>query len=387
MANEIEDIFTADTEVKIDLSEALKTTEDNDNPEAGFDPEKPENPKDSSEGDVKKNKQIELPDDLTTLLNESGQSEPGASDTSDGNNPFEVVAQEYVSAGALSPEDVETVTKDVSSMSEFIQRVEERRKDSRVDKLTEDQKKYLDAVESGYDPTQFLNEKERRDQFKSISDEQISKQDEKLDNARKAVVVEYLTVAKNYSKDDAEALASSYNGEKLIEKAKEGRDGLVDHYETKWQNKIQESQQTKEQQKQQELDKVNQVVDTIKKQEKIFGYKITDPLREKMTEYATKNYGSDDKPQNFIQKQLEEDFIGTTNKLAFILAMTNGLTDMKPLMSKSATKASEALRKIVEGDEKKGATGGNSTTQDKSSVSSDYFKNNLEGIEEALNAF
>jgi hypothetical protein len=332
---------------------------------------------------------IELPEDFQSVLGQdnSGQSESGVSGQNvDDTKLFEVVAQEYVSAGTLSPDDVADVIKDVKTLGDFITKVEEKRKDSKLANLSEDQHKYLEAVESGYDPQLFLQEKDLRDRYKSITDAQLEKTDTSLDRPRKALVAEHLILVKNMSKEDALELVETYNQEKLIEKSKEARTSLAGFYEQKWQASVEKNQEALSQKEQQELEKVNKVIEAINTQEKVFGNSINDTIRTKMQEFATKNYGTKQEPINFLQKALKDDFVGTTTKLSYLLAMTNGLQNMNALVSKSATKATDAISQLIQGNNRKRATGGIDTTPNNNSGSG-YYKNLLPDIEAALNEF
>lgn len=379
-----------DTEFKIDLAAALNQDGDDAGSAASGNSNDDNNQVSESQNGNPKNifdlnldNQIEIPEDLTDLFSSKG--EPGASGNNDV-NPFEVVAQEYVEAGALSSDDVAEVIKDIKTMSEFIRRVEEKRQDSKINNLTEDQKKYLDAVEAGYDPQQFLSEKDRRDRYNSISEDRIKDKNTELDVPRKALVVEALTLVKNYSPEDAQSLVDTYDQDTLINKAVSAKNDLVNYYETLWNNTITKHKETESENKKKELKNVEDLINTIKTQKDIFGINVTDILRTKMEEYATKNYGTVNAPKNYLQDQLEKDFIGTSNKLAFILAMTNGLKDLTPLMSKTGTKATNALSKIIRAENNKVTTGGLNTTKDNTAANS-YFKTKLVGIEDALNAF
>jgi hypothetical protein len=85
---------------------------------------------------------------------------------------------------------------------------------------------------------------------------------------------------------------------------------------------------------------------------------------------------------NYLQAELEKDPVDTTVKINWILAMTKGLTDLTPLLSKSASNATKALDQIISQGSRGSATGGRATAPQ--SGSSNNPDNAFQGIEGAL---
>ena len=374
---------TGDTEVTFDLAELLGT-EDNTGggdptPDSGTPP--PADPP-SEPSDL-----IELPDDLSKLDDFGGQTsgqsnstEPGASDSTE--SPFEVVAQMYVDKGALSPDDLKEVTKDVSDLSELYDRIEAKRQDGAMNRLTPLQQKAVKAFEAGVDVQVFQDNRRERETLNKITDTVLEDTSNQYDHPKRMLVAQHMVRVKNYSAKDAEVLAKSLSSDDLVSASKEARDAMKSWYDDQIQNEIDQDTQNKATEIENTKKTADEVKTKVEKADKLFGLKVTDQLRDSIMEYATKNYGTENKPMNYLQAQLEKDPVDTTVKINWILAMTKGLTDLTPLLSKSASNATKALDQIISQGSRGSSTGGRATAPQ--SGSSNNPDNAFQGIEGAL---
>lgn len=374
---------TSDTEVTFDLAELLGT-EDN---TGGGDPTPDTGTPPPAEPPSKPSNLIELPDDLSKLDDFGGQTsgqsnsnEPGASDSTE--SPFEVVAQMYVDKGALSPDDLKEVTKDVSDLSELYDRIEAKRQDGAMSRLTPLQQQAVKAFEAGVDVQVFQDNRRERELLDKITDKVLESDEDQYETPKRRLIAQQMIKVKNYSEKDADTLARAISKEDLTQASKEARDSMKGWYDDQIQSQIDEEIQNKAT----EVENTKKVADDVKtkveKADKLFGLKVTDQLRDSIMEYATKNYGTKNKPMNYLQAQLEKDPVDTTVKINWILAMTKGLTDLTPLLSKSASNATKALDQIISQSSQGGATGGRATAPQ--SGSSNNSDNAFQGIEGAL---
>lgn len=374
---------TSDTEVTFDLAELLGT-EDN---TGGGDPTPDSGTPAPADPPSEPSDLIELPDDLSKLDDFGGQTsgqsnstEPGASDSTE--SPFEVVAQMYVDKGALSPDDLKEVTKDVSDLSELYDRIEAKRQDGAMSRLTPLQQQAVKAFEAGVDVQVFQDNRREREVLDKITDKVLESNEDQYEIPKRRLIAQQMVKVKNYSEKDADTLARAISKEDLAQASKEARDAMKGWYDDQIQSQIDEEIQNKAT----EVENTKKVADDVKtkveKADKLFGLKVTDQLRDSIMEYATKNYGTENKPMNYLQAELEKDPVDTTVKINWILAMTKGLTDLTPLLSKSASNATKALDQIISQGSRGGATGGRATAPQ--SGSSNNPDNAFQGIEGAL---
>lgn len=374
---------TSDTEVTFDLAELLGTEDNTGGGDSAPDSGTPAPVDPLSEP----SNLIELPDDLSKLDDFGGQTsgqsnstEPGASDSTE--SPFEVVAQMYVDKGALSPDDLKEVTKDVSDLSELYDRIEAKRQDGAMSRLTPLQQQAVKAFEAGVDVQVFQDNRREREVLDKISDAILESTEDQYEIPKRRLIAQQMIKVKNYSEKDADTLARAISKEDLAQASKEARDAMKGWYDDQIQSQIDEEIQNKAT----EVENTKKVADDVKtkveKADKLFGLKVTDQLRDSIMEYATKNYGTENKPMNYLQAQLEKDPVDTTVKINWILAMTKGLTDLTPLLSKSASNATKALDQIISQGSRGSATGGRATAPQ--SGSSNNPDNAFQGIEGAL---
>jgi len=374
---------TSDTEVTFDLAELLGT-EDN---TGGGDPTPDSGTPAPADPPSEPSDLIELPDDLSKLDDFGGQTsgqsnstEPGASDSTE--SPFEVVAQMYVDKGALSPDDLKEVTKDVSDLSELYDRIEAKRQDGAMNRLTPLQQQAVKAFEAGVDVQVFQDNRRERETLNKITDTVLEDTSSQYDHPKRMLVAQHMVKVKNYSAKDAEVLAKSLSSDDLISASKDARDAMKGWYDDQIQNEIDQDTQNKATEVENTKKTADEVKTKVEKADKLFGLKVTDQLRDSIMEYATKNYGTENKPMNYLQAQLEKDPVDTTVKINWILAMTKGLTDLTPLLSKSASNATKALDQIISQGSRGSATGGRVTAPQ--SGSSNNPDNAFQGIEGAL---
>jgi hypothetical protein len=374
---------TSDTEVTFDLAELLGT-EDN---TGGGDPTPDSGTPAPADPPSEPSDLIELPDDLSKLDDFGGQTsgqsnstEPGASDSTE--SPFEVVAQMYVDKGALSPDDLKEVTKDVSDLSELYDRIEAKRQDGALNSLTPLQQQAVKAFEAGVDVQVFQDNRREREVLDKISDAILESSEDQYEIPKRRLIAQQMIKVKNYSEKDADTLARAISKEDLAQASKEARDAMKGWYDNQIQSQIDEEIQNKATEVENTKKTADEVKTKVEKADKLFGLKVTDQLRDSIMEYATKNYGTENKPMNYLQAQLEKDPVDTTVKINWILAMTKGLTDLTPLLSKSASNATKALDQIISQGSRGSATGGRATAPQ--SGSSNNPDNAFQGIEGAL---
>jgi hypothetical protein len=374
---------TSDTEVTFDLAELLGT-EDN---TGGGDPTPDSGTPAPADPPSEPSDLIELPDDLSKLDDFGGQTsgqsnstEPGASDSTE--SPFEVVAQMYVDKGALSPDDLKEVTKDVSDLSELYDRIEAKRQDGPMNRLTPLQQQAVKAFEAGVDVQVFQDNRREREVLDKISDAILESSEDQYEIPKRRLIAQQMIKVKNYSEKDADTLARAISKEDLAQASKEARDAMKGWYDNQIQSQIDEEIQNKATEVENTKKTADEVKTKVEKADKLFGLKVTDQLRDSIMEYATKNYGTENKPMNYLQAQLEKDPVDTTVKINWILAMTKGLTDLTPLLSKSASNATKALDQIISQGSRGSATGGRATAPQ--SGSSNNPDNAFQGIEGAL---
>ena len=180
---------TSDTEVTFDLAELLGT-EDN---TGGGDPTPDSGTPAPADPPSEPSDLIELPDDLSKLDDFGGQTsgqsnstEPGASDSTE--SPFEVVAQMYVDKGALSPDDLKEVTKDVSDLSELYDRIEAKRQDGAMNRLTPLQQQAVKAFEAGVDVQVFQDNRRERETLNKITDTVLEDTSSQYDHPKRMLV-------------------------------------------------------------------------------------------------------------------------------------------------------------------------------------------------------
>lgn len=377
---------TSDTEVTFDLAELLGTedntgggdpTPDSGNTGTPAPADPPSEPSDL----------IELPDDLSKLDDFGGQTsgqsngnEPGASDSTE--SPFEVVAQMYVDKGALSPDDLKEVTKDVGDLSELYDRIEAKRQDGAMSRLTPLQQQAVKAFEAGVDVQVFQDNRREREVLDKITDSVLENAEDQYEVPKRRLIAQQMIKVKNYSEKDADTLARAISKEDLAQASKEARDAMKSWYDDQIQSQIDEEIQNKATEVENTKKTAEDVKTKVEKADKLFGLKVTDQLRDSIMEYATKNYGTENKPMNYLQAQLEKEPVDTTVKINWILAMTKGLTDLTPLLSKSASNATKALDQIISQGSRGSATGGRATAPQ--SGSSNNPDNAFQGIEGAL---
>jgi hypothetical protein len=374
---------TSDTEVTFDLAELLGT-EDN---TGGGDPTPDSGTPAPADPPSEPSDLIELPDDLSKLDDFGGQTsgqsnstEPGASDSTE--SPFEVVAQMYVDKGALSPDDLKEVTKDVSDLSELYDRIEAKRQDGAMNRLTPLQQQAVKAFEAGVDVQVFQDNRREREVLDKISDAILESSEDQYEIPKRRLIAQQMIKVKNYSEKDADTLARAISKEDLAQASKEARDAMKGWYDNQIQSQIDEEIQNKATEVENTKKTADEVKTKVEKADKLFGLKVTDQLRDSIMEYATKNYGTENKPMNYLQAQLEKEPVDTTVKINWILAMTKGLTDLTPLLSKSASNATKALDQIISQGSRGSATGGRATAPQ--SGSSNNPDNAFQGIEGAL---
>jgi len=374
---------TSDTEVTFDLAELLGT-EDN---TGGGDPTPDSGTPAPADPPSEPSDLIELPDDLSKLDDFGGQTsrqfnstEPGASDSTE--SPFEVVAQMYVDKGALSPDDLKEVTKDVSDLSELYDRIEAKRQDGAMSRLTPLQQQAVKAFEAGVDVQVFQDNRREREVLDKISDAILESSEDQYEIPKRRLIAQQMIKVKNYSEKDADTLARAISKEDLAQASKEARDAMKGWYDDQIQSQIDKEIQNKATEVENTKKTADEVKTKVEKADKLFGLKVTDQLRDSIMEYATKNYGTENKPMNYLQAQLEKDPVDTTVKINWILAMTKGLTDLTPLLSKSASNATKALDQIISQGSRGSATGGRVTAPQ--SGSSNNPDNAFQGIEGAL---
>lgn len=370
---------TSETEVTFDLAELLGTE---DNTGGGDSTPDSGTPAPAEPSDL-----IELPDDLSKLDDFGGQTsgqsnstEPGASDSTE--SPFEVVAQMYVDKGALSPDDLKEVTKDVSDLSELYDRIEAKRQDGAMSRLTPLQQQAVKAFEAGVDVQVFQDNRREREILDKISDAILESNEDQYEIPKRRLIAQQMIKVKNYSEKDADTLARAISKEDLAQASKEARDAMKGWYDDQIQSQIDEEIQNKAAEVENTKKTADEVKTKVEKADKLFGLKVTDQLRDSIMEYATKNYGTENKPMNYLQAQLEKDPVDTTVKINWILAMTKGLTDLTPLLSKSASNATKALDQIISQGSRGSSTGGRATAPQ--SGSSNNPDNAFQGIEGAL---
>jgi len=248
--------------------------------------------------------------------------------------------------------------------------------------LTPLQQQAVKAFEAGVDVQVFQDNRREREVLDKISDAILESSEDQYEIPKRRLIAQQMIKVKNYSEKDADTLARAISKEDLAQASKEARDAMKGWYDDQIQSQIDKEIQNKATEVENTKKTADEVKTKVEKADKLFGLKVTDQLRDSIMEYATKNYGTENKPMNYLQAQLEKDPVDTTVKINWILAMTKGLTDLTPLLSKSASNATKALDQIISQGSRGSATGGRVTAPQ--SGSSNNPDNAFQGIEGAL---
>lgn len=286
-------------------------------------------------------------DDPERVVIEDKDEEDTDNSKGDSPNPYSSLALALAEEGVLPSFDN---SKDkVQSVDDLIEIFKKEIKSNEYKDLTDEQREYLDAIRSGVPPEVYTQGKSALNELSSITQEEIA-ENEVL---RKQLIIQDF-VAKGVNQAKAEKLAqrSMDIGEdendalEALESLKEIQKSQFEQSQLEHKAKIEKAKQASEEQ-------IKTLQKTINETKEIIpGMKLTDKVKERVFEQATKPVGQLQNGQyiNAVAKAKMEDPIAFETKLNYLFYVTNGFSDFSKIATSQKSKAVKELDDLVKGN-------------------------------------
>lgn len=284
---------------------------------------------DNEEGDDNEdesgNKTSQTPAKKTT------KASPSSGDT------FTSLASALVEAGvfsSLAEEDIKEIV-DVKSLMDAVRK---QVSSNEFAGLNENQKQYLEALKTGIPQPEFATRKYNAEQYKNITDDQIS--------AAPALAKELIKrsfIIKGFTDDQADKYASlALKSDTAIDEATEARDSLITYEEDQIKKEIETKKAERIVKDKEVVDKISALKSKVTETSEIIpGIKVNSTTKDKIFESMTtpvKMNGED--PLNSVMLKYKED-AEYKLKLHTLDVITKGFTDFSKF--KTTTKSNAVL--------------------------------------------
>jgi hypothetical protein len=239
--------------------------------------------------------------------------------------------------------------KKIETVEDLVEAFREEIKANELSDLTDEQKQYLQAIRSGVPAEQFAPQQSAVQNLKSISDEEISSNED----LRKQLIYQDF-ILKGYSAEKAEKYTqrSIDIGEDESD-AKDALSSIIELQEKQLQVQLQQA----EEQKRIRVEKDKEQLNTFKKylsdtKEFIPGVKMTPKIAEKVFEQAVKpiEQGPNGVPLNAVQQARVQNPIEFEAKLNYLFYITKGFEDFSKIATSQKSKAVKELDDLVKGN-------------------------------------
>lgn len=220
--------------------------------------------------------------------------------------------------------------------------------------LDDEQKRIKDALEAGMQPTHIQQYENSIRYLESLTDEQLSTEDEEGEQLRKNIIYNY-HLSLGMSQDKANKMAErAFAGGTDIEDAKEYLEALRDHYKGEYKKLIDEGKKQNQEAKKKQEEDIKKMKDTLLNDSKIMGDIEIDARTRQLAfdnwmkpTHKTENGVY----QSAIQKYIADNPTDFQMKVALLFTMTDGFTKMgnvlKQAVKKEKRKALQELEHVV----------------------------------------
>lgn len=220
--------------------------------------------------------------------------------------------------------------------------------------LDDEQKRIKDALESGMQPTQIQQYENSIRYLESLTDEQLSTEDEEGEQLRKNIIYNY-HLSLGMSQDKANKMAErAFAGGTDIEDAKEYLEALRDHYKGEYKKLVDEGKKQNQEAKKKQEEDIKKMKDTLLNDSRIMGDIEIDARTRQLAfdnwmkpTHKTENGVY----QSAIQKYIADNPTDFQMKVALLFTMTDGFTKMgnvlKQAVKKEKRKALQELEHVV----------------------------------------
>ena len=220
--------------------------------------------------------------------------------------------------------------------------------------LDDEQKRIKDALEAGMQPTQIQQYEKSIKYLESLTDEQLSTEDEEGEQLRKDIIYNY-HLSLGMSQDKANKMAErAFAGGTDIEDAKEYLEALRDHYKGEYKKLIDEGKKQNQEAKKKQEEDIKKMKEALLNDSKIMGDIEIDARTRQLAfdnwmkpTHKTENGVY----QSAIQKYIADNPTDFQMKVALLFTMTDGFTKMgnvlKQAVKKEKRKALQELEHVV----------------------------------------
>lgn len=316
--------------------------------------------------------------DLSTIKDDN--KNPGVTSTDDNQSasPFSALANEYISRGLL-PKDNEDLKKElenVENWDSFFDIYKRFSTEDALQDLNDAQKEYLKALRNGVPIKEYEQYQQAIDYLDKLTDDNFSNQ-----AVVKNIANVYYTL-KGIEDSERQILVEAAS-KKSPADVKNMAAALKDYYSNQYKETFDKyGNQTKLEYDTQKVnvEKFNQYITS---NELFKGVKLTDDLKQKVIDAATKIVDSkSDRPMTAIAKAIADNPVETQAKIGYLYVMTNGFTDLSAFTRKGMDSATKALKEIVEKPVLNSTFSSNNP--DVNRVTKQRTKQLVQGLEKAL---
>lgn len=282
-------------------------------------------------------------------IQEGEEREPSTQEGSSPNNLYSSIANSLAEDGTLSnlsEEDLKEIKDPETLVAAMKKQVEYM--------LDDTQKRVNSALEAGVTPTQIQQYENSIRYLESLTDDQLSSEDEQGEQLRKNIIYNYhLTLG--MSQDKANKMVDrAFSGGTDIEDAKEYLESLKDHYNGEYNKLIDDGKKRIQEAKKKQEEDVKKMKETLLKDSKIMGDIEIDARTRQLAfdNWMKPTHKTEEGVyQSAIQKYIAENPTDFQMKVALLFTMTDGFTKMgnvlKQTVKKEKRKALQELEHTI----------------------------------------
>lgn len=326
-------------------------------------------------GDDDSDPKDDLKDEISDFKAEEGGEEESVADEEDGisdgeppsdsSEKYSLLASALLEEGVL-PSLTEEKIKKINSFSDIADAVKEELRNNEYAGLTDAQKEYLKALESGIPDSEFRNHKSKTSSIEKLTSEDLEKDEDLRFN-----LIKEDFISKGYSEEKAEKLTqrSVELGEDLDD-AVEALDAKKENLQEEFQKKVQAYQEKLKDQEKATQKQMEDLKNLVFNEEKalIPWHKHNKQFAQKVYDTITKPAGQTEDGRNYnaIMKSKMENPVEFEYKISYLYNLTDGFKNFDNLVKTAKSQSIKKLDQVLnEQTYSRNSGNAGSTTSDK----------------------